>query len=396
MRQVASSLGAAHAQQIVHRDLKPENIFIVRDPEVVGGERAKIVDFGIAKIIDDPKVKTNTSAVLGTPLYMSPEQCRGAGLVDQRSDIYALGCVLFKLITGEVPFDADGAGDIIAMHLREPPRAPSQVAPGIPYEVDALVLACLAKDPARRFSSGTDLAQALGALAAMPLSSPNIATYAPPPRVPTAPTSATTLSAATGATSRPPAATHTRTLVVVGALAAGAGVIGAIAARFSDDKPKAADPRMTVVPAPTPVESPKPAPVAAPEPQPAAAKPTPEVEATPAIKDELARFVAWSKTHAGAPCPDAAALGGAVNDPWGEPIVLTCSDQPSDQIVGARSAGPDRKPGTEDDIASWQLGRDVTDVVRGVRWTVAGKRTAPAKHAHSATPASSDDIPDER
>ncbi|HZJ66952.1 MAG TPA: serine/threonine-protein kinase, partial [Kofleriaceae bacterium] len=91
MRQVAGSVGAAHARGIVHRDLKPDNIFLVRDAEVAGGERAKIVDFGIAKLLGENLVKTLTSSVIGTPTYMSPEQCRGAGQVDQRSDVYALG-----------------------------------------------------------------------------------------------------------------------------------------------------------------------------------------------------------------------------------------------------------------------------------------------------------------
>jgi len=94
MRQVASTIGAAHTHGILHRDLKPENIYIVRDPEVLGGERAKVLDFGIAKLVGDQTgVKTHTSAVMGTPAFMSPEQCRGAGQVDQRSDIYSLGCV---------------------------------------------------------------------------------------------------------------------------------------------------------------------------------------------------------------------------------------------------------------------------------------------------------------
>src|SRR6478735_9524748 len=108
MRQVASSLGAAHARGIVHRDLKPENIFLIRDPEVPGGERAKILDFGIAKLIGENQVKTQTSVVMGTPGYMSPEQCRGAGKVDERADIYALGCVLFAAIAGRPPFWAEG------------------------------------------------------------------------------------------------------------------------------------------------------------------------------------------------------------------------------------------------------------------------------------------------
>src|SRR5215470_16249040 len=178
MRQAASTLGVAHQRGIVHRDLKPENIFLVRDPEVAGGERAKILDFGIAKLTGDPSMKTNTSAVMGTPAYMSPEQCRGAGLVDQRSDVYALGCMLFTLITGGPPFSAPGSGDVIAMHLREPPPAPSSRMFGLPPALDALVLRCLAKDPAQRFASGSELAAAIGELAGS-TSSPGLATTAP-------------------------------------------------------------------------------------------------------------------------------------------------------------------------------------------------------------------------
>src|SRR5262245_58964302 len=101
-RQIAGSLGAAHAQHIIHRDLKPENIFLVRDPEVPSGERAKILDFGIAKLSDDHpgKLKTHTGLLIGTPTYMSPEQCRGLAEIDHRADIYALGCVMFQLLTG--------------------------------------------------------------------------------------------------------------------------------------------------------------------------------------------------------------------------------------------------------------------------------------------------------
>ncbi len=96
-RQLASSLAAAHAQHIIHRDLKPENIFLVRDSEVASDERSKILDFGIAKLSDDHpgKIKTHTGTLMGTPVYMSPEQCRGLAEIDHRSDIYALGCVLF-------------------------------------------------------------------------------------------------------------------------------------------------------------------------------------------------------------------------------------------------------------------------------------------------------------
>jgi serine/threonine-protein kinase len=162
-RQAAGSLAAAHARGIVHRDLKPENIFLVRDPEAQGGERPKILDFGIAKLGgDNPnQMKTRTGAMMGTPVYMSPEQCRGAGLVDHRSDIYALACVLFHMLTGRPPFDGEGIGEIIAAHLREPPRPPSSVSPGIPPIVDELVMRCLAKAPDQRFQTMGELQQAI-------------------------------------------------------------------------------------------------------------------------------------------------------------------------------------------------------------------------------------------
>ena len=163
-RQVAGSLAAAHSQRIIHRDLKPENIFLVHDGEVASGERTKILDFGIAKLSDEHpgKVKTSTGALMGTPVYMSPEQCRGAGELDHRSDIYALGCVMFHLISGRPPFEGEGMGDIIAAHLREP--APSLVSrmPGVAPGVDALVLRCLAKSPADRYQTMTELATAIG------------------------------------------------------------------------------------------------------------------------------------------------------------------------------------------------------------------------------------------
>jgi serine/threonine-protein kinase len=164
-RQVATSLAAAHAQNIVHRDLKPENIFLVRDAEVASGERSKILDFGIAKLADDPgKIKTHAGALMGTPVYMSPEQCRGLPEIDHRSDIYALGCVLFHLITGRPPFEGEGMGDIISAHIREPAPVPSSRAQGIPPTVDALLLRCLAKSPADRYQSMGELAAAIGQL----------------------------------------------------------------------------------------------------------------------------------------------------------------------------------------------------------------------------------------
>ena len=391
MRQVASTLGAAHARGIVHRDLKPENVFVVRDPEVPGGERAKVLDFGIAKLGGEQGgVKTQTSAVMGTPAYMSPEQCRGAGHVDQRSDVYALGCMLFALMTGRPPFQADGAGELIAMHLREPAPAPSQLRPGIPHELDQLVLRCLAKDPAQRFASGAELAIAIGGLLG---SSPQVAAagaagYAPAH-------APTTLSAASGARSLPP---PKRSRAGAFAAVAGACVAGVVAVAFATrgdapgepgsahvlaGQPRPADrPSAQVAPAPAP-----PSPTAQVAPPPAS--PSPSAQVAPRIADALGRFAAWSHTHPGAPCPDAAALG-APGDPWGHPLTITCTEQPGDQIAGAISAGPDGTPGTDDDIASWQLGGDVLVEVHGARWGGGPRRgqgpAAAAKSSIAARP----------
>jgi eukaryotic-like serine/threonine-protein kinase len=362
MRQVASTLGAAHAQGIVHRDLKPENIFIVPDPEVPGGERAKILDFGIAKLTGDtaPSVKTQTSALMGTPTYMSPEQCRGAGGVDQRSDVYALGCVLFTLLTGQPPFVAEGLGTLIVMHMSYPPPAPSSLRAGLPPEVDALVLRCLAKDPAQRFASAADLARAIGMLTG---SMPGLGANVPGSSGAYVASKPTTLSAATGAMMQPPSRRSSGILV---AAIAGTVIVGGVVA--------IAVQRRADHPAPPPAVAAAPAP--APAPAPAAADPKAEVGAR--MKDALGRFGTWAKAHDGAPCPDAAALGD-VKDPWGHAFAITCTDQPGDQIIGLVSAGPDGSDGTADDIASWQLGHDVTSLVHGARWTVAVAKPGIAK-----------------
>ena len=163
-RQIANVLQAAHAQGITHRDLKPENLFLVPDSEAMGGERVKVLDFGIAKLageVGTPAMKTRTGLLMGTPHYMSPEQCRGAGTVDARSDIYALGCILFQMACGRQPFVGEGAGEIVGAHLYLEVPQPRSLAPDIPPGLAALIMNMLAKRPDARPQSMSAVSAAL-------------------------------------------------------------------------------------------------------------------------------------------------------------------------------------------------------------------------------------------
>ena len=151
VRDLASALAAAHAERIVHRDLKPANIFMAVDDSVRPPLRVKILDFGIAKLATPQRgVNTRTGSLLGTPVYMSPEQCRGAGEVDHRSDIYSLGCIAFELVCGRPPFVREGQGELILAHATEAPPLLSSIDPAIGGSYERHVLRMLAKDPAAR------------------------------------------------------------------------------------------------------------------------------------------------------------------------------------------------------------------------------------------------------
>ncbi len=148
-RQVASALAAAHRAGIVHRDLKPDNLFLVPDSAVLGGERVKLLDFGIAKLSDPgwhQSVRTHSMTLLGTPLYMSPEQCKSSANVDARSDVYALGCIVFEMTCGKPPYEGD-PGELIAAHQLAPVPSPKARAPDLPDGLDALLRSMLAKMP---------------------------------------------------------------------------------------------------------------------------------------------------------------------------------------------------------------------------------------------------------
>jgi eukaryotic-like serine/threonine-protein kinase len=157
-KQLASALAAAHEQGIVHRDLKPDNVYLVPDREAPGGTRVKVLDFGIAKLANEASgaVKTQAGVVMGTPTYMAPEQCRSAGEVDHRADIYALGCILFEMVCGRPPFRCASLGQLIAAHMFEPPPLPSSFGP-VPADLEAVILRALEKEPDDRQGSMSNL-----------------------------------------------------------------------------------------------------------------------------------------------------------------------------------------------------------------------------------------------
>jgi serine/threonine protein kinase len=164
LRQIASALAAAHAQGIVHRDLKPDNVFLHLPTGRSPAEPVvKILDFGIAKLLGGAEggSKTRTGQLLGTPLYMSPEQCRGARSVDGLSDVYSLGCIMYELFCGRPPFQAEGFGDLIIAHVSLAPAEPLDLAPSMAPLVRRTLLACLAKDPRGRPPSMEHLASML-------------------------------------------------------------------------------------------------------------------------------------------------------------------------------------------------------------------------------------------
>jgi eukaryotic-like serine/threonine-protein kinase len=162
--QTASALGAAHKKGIVHRDLKPDNLFVVPDPHDPERERIKVLDFGIAKLQQgsaSDSVKTRTGTLMGTPIYMSPEQCRGTKTVDHRSDIYSLGIIFFEMLCGQPPFVSEGFGELVNMHLNVAPPAPSSQNANVSPTLDAIVLKMLAKNPDERFADMGELQTAL-------------------------------------------------------------------------------------------------------------------------------------------------------------------------------------------------------------------------------------------
>jgi eukaryotic-like serine/threonine-protein kinase len=159
--QIADALAASHRHGIVHRDLKPDNVMISvrRD----GRDFVKVLDFGIAKLTGDQpgSRRTRTGIVMGTPAYMSPEQCEGRGQVDLRTDIYALGILLYEMLTGQVPFRGEGYGEVLVQHMTQVPRKPSTIRGVIPPHLEAVCMKALEKRPSDRYADMDQFMRAL-------------------------------------------------------------------------------------------------------------------------------------------------------------------------------------------------------------------------------------------
>ena len=156
-KQIAAALAFAHKNHIIHRDVKPHNVMITPNGT------AKITDFGIAKAVNAATIVDNTDGIIGSVHYFSPEQARG-GYVDEKSDIYSLGIVMYEMLTGRVPFDGDNPVNIALMHINGEMVPPSKLVEGVPPALEHIIMKCTDKYPVNRFASAEELIEALNNL----------------------------------------------------------------------------------------------------------------------------------------------------------------------------------------------------------------------------------------
>ncbi len=232
MVQVCRGLECAHDKGIIHRDLKPGNIYLTARGSMV--DFVKLLDFGITKFTemdDDGSRLTRTGQIIGTPMYMSPEQAMGEEDIDHRADIYSLGVIMYEMVTGQPPFTAVNYLGIIAQHASDPPTPPSKVRPDldIPGEVETIILKALAKRPEDRYADMAEMEAALvHALAGVdPAVAVGFSPDADPPSI---------LTTATGLSQRRLSSGRSMPLWLIFTIAALVGIAGAVVASYTRDR----------------------------------------------------------------------------------------------------------------------------------------------------------------
>jgi serine/threonine protein kinase len=271
-RQTASAVAAAHAVGIVHRDLKPDNLYMVPDARNPGQEHVKVLDFGIAKLRPEfapGTPRTSAGALLGTPAYMSPEQCMGKTTeIDHRSDIYALGIILYEMLCGQPPFLGENFGELFLQHITVAPKPPHLLCPEVPAHLEAVVLKALEKDARDRIQTMNDFIALLLEESAAPVVATMRGKTTPMP------TMSTLVSAAVGQVQTEndqlPTMLPRRRLVLlgVGALAVGVAAVG-LGLKYRgrltlDGQPSAKTPALVSQPIAAPIDAlPLPVPKAA-------------------------------------------------------------------------------------------------------------------------------------
>jgi len=297
--QVCRALQRAHDAGIIHRDLKPENIFLVHatdDDE----ETAKVLDFGIAKILGPPgeslTSSTKTGAVLGTPYYMSPEQARGLKHLDHRSDLWSLGVIAYRCVTGQLPFEGESVGDLLVKICTSTPPRPSTTMPGLPPSFDGWFQKALAREPGDRFASASELGDGLALCAGLSIrrgpasvSGRSLRSEtAQPSAASTTPPSVASVTSGGGLTASPLPSKPNRGVVVVALatvlLGASVGVAALVkaGARHAEG---ASTPTPTSTPTSTPTPTPTPTPTST---STSTSTPTPSVLPRPSPKPPVA------------------------------------------------------------------------------------------------------------
>ena len=361
-RKLADALSAAHAANVVHRDLKPENVFLVRNATGKGvGEDVRIVDFGAAKIVGGSKL-TRPGVVFGTPYYMSPEQA-GGHPVDARADVYSLGVLLYEMVTGAVPFEADTYMGVLTKHLFATPVKPSERAPsGVQLgDLESVVLRALEKDPAERYQSMTELAAAIDRAmeGKQPSEAPKAAAKAAPHVSFQGLSSAEKIerSVARQLDGEQRRKRRMRSIVVASAVMTAAictlavVLVDGSAPRSRSELTTASASASALAAAAAPTGEPPPAsPTSAPLPVPAASAPvsTMPVASSP---DVSAAAVTTSRPVAGSP---GAAIPGRPRPPPPEPVGRPLGKPANDPFTGQPPPPPPRRTSPADPLDPWR------------------------------------------